>query len=106
MRIFIHHHISRYHYYYQSNLRDHLLLGFLDFLLTKKKLRLHKAVLICFIYTYIEIGDFNLEVIMGLFLKATVKHALAERILTSLSTQLHPEVEYKQPIYLQLDNTK
>jgi len=41
-----------------------------------------------------EIGDFNLEVIMAMYLKATVKSALAERILTQLATQLHPEVEY------------
>ncbi len=42
----------------------------------------------------LEIGDFNLEVIMCLYLKATLKSVLAERILTELSKQMHPEIEF------------
>ena len=40
-----------------------------------------------------KIGDFNIEVIMCLFLKAMVKSVLAERILGKLTKQMHPEVE-------------
>lgn len=40
-----------------------------------------------------KIGDFNIEVLMCLFLKAMIKSVLAERILGKLTKQLHPEVE-------------
>eukprot|EP00826_Nyctotherus_ovalis_P062893 TRINITY_DN917_c0_g1_i11.p1 TRINITY_DN917_c0_g1~~TRINITY_DN917_c0_g1_i11.p1 ORF type:complete len:309 (-),score=107.55 TRINITY_DN917_c0_g1_i11:351-1277(-) len=40
-----------------------------------------------------KIGDFNIEVLMCLFLKAMVKSVLAERILGKLTKQMHPEVE-------------
>ena len=39
------------------------------------------------------LGDFNLELIMCFYLKATLKSVLAERILTELSKQMHPEIE-------------
>ena len=41
----------------------------------------------------VDLGDFNLEILMCFYLKATLKSVLAERILTQLSKQMHPEVE-------------
>jgi protein-tyrosine-phosphatase len=39
------------------------------------------------------LGDFNLEIVMCLYLKANVRSAMAERILTELAKQMHPEIE-------------
>lgn len=40
-----------------------------------------------------KLGDFNIEILMCFYLKAMIKSLLAERILTSLMKQMHPEVE-------------